>query len=75
MTGMSSIQWLRVHLAQHRKAVHDRHDDVQQDQRNAGVVLLQHGQAFPAVRRLQNVVVAAQDLRQNGAVHLGVVHN
>ena len=64
-----------VHLAQHRKAVHDRHDDVQQDQRNAGAVLLQHGQAFPAVRRLQNVVVAAQDLRQNGAVHLGVVHN
>ena len=64
-----------VHLAQHRKAVHDWHDDVQQDQRNAGAVLLQHGQAFPAVRRLQNVVVAAQDFRQNGAVHLGVVHN
>ena len=64
-----------VHGSQHFKAVHHRHDDVQQNQRNAGAVLLQHGQAFRAVGGLQYIVVAAQNLRQNRAVHLGIIND
>ena len=64
-----------VHRVQDLKAVHHRHDDVQQDQRNGGVVLVQHRQTFLPVGGLQNIVITAEDLGQNRAVHLGIVYD
>ena len=64
-----------VHEVQHLKPVHLGHHKVQQHQRDIAHVLLHLFQAFLAVRSFEDAVIPAQDLRQDGAVHLGIVHD
>ena len=63
-----------LHGLQNLKAVHLRHGDVQQHQVHMGV-LLQQQDRLAAILRLDKVVVLPQNVHEQGAVHLGVVHN
>ena len=64
-----------VHEVQHLKPVHLGHHEVQQHQRDITHVLLHLFQALFSVCRFEDAVIPAQDLRQDGAVHLGIVHD
>ena len=71
MTGM-----LSSHLfGQHFEAVHLGHDDVQQHEGYLVLVLLEHRDGFASVLGFQDVVFLVEDVRQHGAVQLGVVHD
>ena len=63
-----------VHGAQHLKAIHDRHVDIQQHQRDLPCFCLQQLQTPFAVLGFQNAVVPAQNAGQHHAVHHGIVH-
>ena len=58
------------HRLEHREAVHGRHDDVQQDRADIGLVLPQHLHADRTVFRLDDLVITAQDLCEQRAVEL-----
>ena len=64
-----------VHHVQHAEAVQPRHDNIQQHQRDLTAPRLQHGNALTAVFRLQDLILIPQHIRQDGTVHLRVVHN
>ena len=64
-----------VHDGQHLKAVHLRHDDVQQKQVDLHVVLLNRAYRLQAVFGFQDLVFLPQHVRQDGAVHLRIVRN
>ena len=63
-----------IHGAQHLKAVHDRHVDIQQHQRDLPCFCLQQLQTPFAVLGFQNAVVLAQNAGKHHAVHHGIVH-
>ena len=63
-----------IHGAQHLKAIHDRHVDIQQHQRDLPCFCLQQLQTPFAVLGFQNAVVLAQNAGQHHAVHHGIVH-
>ena len=63
-----------VHGAQHLKAVHDRHIDIQQHQRDLPRLFPQQLQTLFAVPGFQNAVVPAQNAGKHHAVHHGIVH-
>ena len=63
-----------VHGAQHLKAVHDRHVDIQQHQRDLPGLCPQQIQTLLAVPRFQNAVVIPQNTGQHHAVHQRIVH-
>ena len=63
-----------VHGAQHLKAVHDRHVDIQQHQRDLPRLCPQQIQTLFAVPGFQNTVVLAQNTGQHHAVHQGIIH-
>ena len=63
-----------VHGAQHLKAVHDRHIDIQQHQRDLPGLCPQQLQTLLAVPGFQNAVVLAQNAGKHHAVHHGIVH-
>ena len=64
-----------VHEVQHLEAVHLGHHEIQQHQGDIPHVLMQLFKALLAVGSFQNAVVPPQDLRKDGAVHLGIVHD
>ena len=63
-----------VHHGQHFKAVHLGHHNIEQKQVDVRRGL-QNGHSLSAVFRLQNLIPVTQHLRQDGAVHRGVVRN
>ena len=63
-----------VHHGQHFKAVHLGHHNIEQKQVDVRRGL-QNGHSLSAVFRLQNLITVTQHLRQDGAVHRGVVRN
>ena len=64
-----------VHFLQHLKAVHLRHDDIQQQGGDLALVHLQRRDGLPTVRRLDDLEVAVQHIGQHGAVHLGIIRD
>ena len=63
------------HVLEHGKAIFHGDVDIQQHQRDIAQVLLQQLQAFFAIGCFQNAVIALQDLGEEGAVPLGIVHD
>ena len=63
------------HEVQHGKAVHARHDQVQQHQSDVATVLVEPFQCFLAVGRFQDAIVLLQDLGQDGPVHGRIIHD
>ncbi len=64
-----------VHHIEHPKTVHHRHDHIQQDQRDLHTIFLDIGDTFHAVFRLNNVILPAEDIGQDCAVHLRIIDN
>ena len=64
-----------VHRRQHLEAVHHRHQQIQQHQRNFIAARVQNVHALLPVRSFQNLVVVLQHFRQQRAVQLRVIHN
>ena len=52
------------HMCEHLKPILDRHDNVQQHQRDTRI-LLQHQQCFFTVRRLKDIKILLKHCRQN----------
>ena len=65
---------LMVHGLQYLKAIHFRHDDIQQEKINEGVLLHQL-QGFPSVFYLHDIVVLSQHFPQQTAVHGRIIRN
>ena len=63
------------HMMQQFKAVHHRHNDIQQHQGNACPLPFQQMQRLFAVDRLVNDIRISQHFRQNRTVHLRIVHD
>ena len=61
-----------IHHGQHVKAVHFGHHDIQQQQVNVDVGL-HDGHCLAAVLGFEDFVTVAQHLRQDSAVHCGIV--
>ncbi len=64
-----------VHLLQHAEAVHLRHHDVQQHQRDLLAVAVELLHGLDPVFRLDDLVLAVQHVREDRAVHLGIVRD
>ena len=62
-----------LHLLQHLKAVHLRHDDVQQQGRDLALVHLQRGDGLMAVHSLDDLEIMIQHIGQHGTVHLRII--
>ena len=56
-------------------AVHHWHHHIQQDQGDAVLMLIQDLQCLLSVLRLQHLIVAGQDLTQDGPVQLVILYN
>ena len=63
------------HLLQHGIAVHHRHEQIEQHQRDPGAVALQRPQPLFAVGGLQDPVAVTQHLRQDLAVERRIIHD
>ena len=68
-------QVLPGHPGQNLKAIHIRHHDIQQHQRDPGAELFEQAHALGTVRGFQQLEIFAQDPGQDLAVHGGVVHD
>ena len=64
-----------IHVGEHLETVQPRHNDIQQHQRNARSELMYHGKRLFAAACFHNAVIAAEDLAQNLAVHIAIIHN
>ena len=64
-----------VHGVQHAEAVHLRHHQVQQHQRELRPHFLEGGHRFQAVFCLYNVIFLSQHIGEDCPVQLGVVYN
>lgn len=62
-----------LHLLQHLKPVHLRHNDVQQQGRQVLAIDLQCGEGLLAVGDLHDLEILLQHIGQNGPVHLRIV--
>jgi len=66
---------LLIHDGQYLVAVLARHDNIQQYGRELHHMFLDHFNGLNSVRRLEDPILFAQNIRQNGAINLGIVHN
>ena len=64
-----------IHQCEDSEAVHLRHYNVQQQQRDGIPVLLKKGNRLHAILCLHNIILIPQHIRQNRPVHLRIVCN